>query len=263
MIVYDKKSNLLIGEMMELRETERIDDLQYKGLKIIQNRNGFCFGIDAVLLADFAKKIKENMTVIDLCTGTGIVAILIAGKTKASKIYAVEIQEEVAKMAQRSVKMNHLEMRIEVLNQNLLDLKEQIQAGSIDVVTVNPPYKAKNTGLINEADTKTIARHEISCNLEDIVKECSRVLKTNGSMYMVHRPERLVDILTFMRKYKVEPKRMRFIHPMLGKEPNLVLIEGVRCGNPFLMVEKPLYVYNEKGGYTREIKQIYQIELES
>lgn len=242
---------------MELKENERIDDLQFKGLKIIQNKNGFCFGIDAVLLSDFAKGMKANATVVDLCTGTGIIPILLSGKTTASKIYGIEIQEDVAEMAHRSIEMNGLQEKIEIINRDLNNIKDIISAGSIDAVTVNPPYKKKGSGIINEKDTKTISRHEISCTLEDIIKESARILKSGGNLYMIHKAERLVDVLCSMRKEKIEPKRIRFIHPSIGQAPNLVLIEGIRSGGSFLKIENPLYVYDTEGNYTEEIKKIY------
>lgn len=245
---------------MELKNNERIDDLQYKNLKIIQNEKDFCFGIDAVLLSDFAKGIKPETHVVDLCTGNGIVAILLSGKTKAKEIIGVEIQEHVAMMANRSIEMNNIQDRVKVINYDLNKLREVIKAGSIDAITVNPPYKAKNSGLINERDSKTIARHEISCTLEDIIIESARELKSSGTLYMIHKTERLVDILYYMRKYKIEPKRIRFIHPNINEAPNLVLIEGTRSGRAFLKVEKPLYVYKENGEYTEEIKEIYGLE---
>ena len=245
---------------MELINNERIDDLQYKGLKIIQNEKDFCFGIDAVLLSDFAKGIKDGSNVVDLCTGNGIIAILLSGKTNAKEIVGVEIQEHVAEMANRSVEMNNIQDRVKIINEDLTKLKEKIKAGTVDAITVNPPYKAKNSGLINERDTKTIARHEISCTLEDIIIEAARELKSSGNLYMIHKTERLVDILSLMRKHNIEPKRIRFIHPNVNEAPNLVLVEGLRCGKAFLKVEKPLYVYKENGEYTDDIKEIYGLE---
>lgn len=245
---------------MELKNNERIDDLQYKGLKIIQNEKDFCFGIDAVLLSDFAKGIKDGSNVVDLCTGNGIIAILLSGKTNAKEIVGVEIQEHVAEMANRSVEMNNIQDRVKIINEDLTKLKEKIKAGTVDAITVNPPYKAKNSGLINERDTKTIARHEISCTLEDIIIEASRELKSSGNLYMIHKTERLVDILSLMRKHNIEPKRIRFIHPNVNEAPNLVLVEGLRSGKAFLKVEKPLYVYKENGEYTDDIKEIYGLE---
>ena len=228
---------------MELKENERIDDLQYNGLKIIQNKDAFCFGIDAVLLANFAKNIKDNTTVVDLCSGTGVVAILIEAKTKCSKIYAIEIQKEMAEMANRSIFLNNQQNKIEVVNIDLKDLDKKIGKACVDAITVNPPYKKKGSGIINELDTKTIARHEIFCTLEDIIEMADKVLKIGGSFYMIHRMERLVDVLTAMRNKRIEPKRIQFIHPSADKAPNLFLVEGIKHGRAFLKVEKPEYVW--------------------
>lgn len=228
---------------MELKENERIDDLQYNGLKIIQNKDAFCFGIDAVLLANFAKNIKDNATVVDLCSGTGIIAILIEAKTKCSKIYAVEIQKEMSEMARRSVEFNNQQNKIEVLNNDLKDIDKILGKASVDAITVNPPYKKKGSGIINEIDTKTIARHEIFCTLEDIIEVADKVLKIGGSLYMIHRMERLVDVLSTMRNNRIEPKRIKFIHPSVDKAPNLFLIEGIKHGKAFLKVEKSEYVW--------------------
>lgn len=246
---------------MELKDNERIDDLQYKGLKLIQNKDGFCFGIDAVLLSDYAKGMKRAERVVDLCSGNGIVSVLLSKKVKnIQKIYAVEIQTEVAKLAKRNVRLNSLEDIIEVLPMDLKEVQKVIPAGSVDTVVVNPPYKAKNSGVINEENTLTIARHEISCTLEDVIQKSAQILKSGGNYYMVHRPERLADIISLMRKYKIEPKRMRFVYPNQNMPPNLLLIEGVRSGRAFLKVEKPLYVYKDGGEYTDEIYQIYNIK---
>lgn len=246
---------------MELREDERIDDLQFKDLKIIQNKNAFCFGIDAVLLSDFSKKIKANSTVVDLCTGTGIVAILLEAKTKAKKIYAVEIQKDIAEMAKRSVILNKQEDKIEVVNEDLKNIDKVFGKATVDVVTVNPPYKKVGSGIINELDTKTISRHEVLCTLEDIVEKSVKILKTGGSFFMVHRTERLVDILSVMREKKLEPKRIRFVHPSSGKAPNLVLVEGVKGGKPFLKIDEPIYVYDENGNYTCTVMDIYNMPI--
>ena len=244
---------------MVINENERIDDLQYKGLKIIQNKDGFCFGIDAVLLANFAKNMKRKNLVVDLCTGTGIVAILLSGKIDAKKIIGVEIQEETAEMAKRSVELNSLQGRVEIINQDLKKLKPIIEAGSVDTVTVNPPYMKAGSAIVNDENKMSIARHEVCCTLDDVIKEAARMLKTNGEFFMVHKPERLVDIFCTMRKYKIEPKRIRFVHPSVDKPANIVLIEGSRDGREFLKFEKSLYVY-ENGEYTDEIYEIYEKE---
>lgn len=242
---------------MDLKENERIDDLEFKNLKIIQNIEGFCFGIDSVLLSDFAKSMKHNATVLDLGTGTGIIPILLCGKTDLKKVIGVEIQKDVAYMAERSSKLNNLENRFKVLNENILDLNNIYENQTFDAIVTNPPYKKKNTGIINENEKKIISRHEITANLEDFIKISRDLLKDKGEFYMVHRPERLVDILNLMRKYKIEPKILRLVYSNKNKEPKLILIKGIKNAKPFLKVEKNLYIYDENGNYTEEILRIY------
>lgn len=247
----------IIGMKIELNENERIDDLQYKNLKIIQNEMGFCFGIDSVLLSDFAKKIKRNAKVIDLGTGTGIIPILLCGKTELKRIVGVEVQEEVFDLANRNIKLNNLENKFEVINENIKNLKNIYEYGSFDVVVTNPPYKKENTGIKNLNNKKLISRHEITANLEDFVEISKYLLKDRGRIYMVHRPDRLVDILFLMRKNKLEPKKIKFVYSNVNTEPKLVLIEAVKNAKPFLQIEKNLYIYNENGEYTDEILKIY------
>lgn len=242
---------------VELKENERIDDLEFKGLKIIQNEKGFCFGMDSVLLSDFAKNMKNNSTVLDLGTGTGIIPILLCGKTNLKKVVGIEIQQDVANMAKRSSQLNNLQDRFEVVNTNIIDLKNIYEKQSFDVIVTNPPYKKENTGITNENEAKLISRHEITANLEDFISISKDLLKDKGEFYMVHRPERLVDILSLMRKYKIEAKILKFVSPNKNKEPNLILIKGIKNANSFLKVEKNLYVYNEDGKYTDEILKIY------
>lgn len=242
---------------VELKENERIDDLEFKGLKIIQNEKGFCFGMDSVLLSDFAKNMKNNSTVLDLGTGTGIIPILLCGKTNLKKVVGIEIQKDVANMAKRSSQLNNLQDRFEVVNTNIIDLKNIYEKQSFDVIVTNPPYKKENTGITNENEAKLISRHEITANLEDFISISKDLLKDKGEFYMVHRPERLVDILSLMRKYKIEPKILKFVSPNKNKEPNLILIKGIKNANIFLKIEKNLYVYNEDGKYTNEILKIY------
>ena len=242
---------------MELKENERIDDLELNGLKIIQNKNGFCFGMDSVLLSDFAKEIKKNSAILDMGTGTGILAILLSAKTQSTKITGVEIQPEVADMARRSVQLNQLEERINIVCKDVKKLKEIYEAGSFDAIVTNPPYKKKGTGEINENEAKLISRHEITANLEDFILIASYLLKDQGSIYMVHRPERLADIMVNLRKYKLEPKNIRFVHPNQEKGPNLILIKATKNAKPFLKVEKPIYIYDLQGNYTSNILKIY------
>lgn len=242
---------------IELKENERIDDLEFKNLKIIQNEEGFCFGIDSVLLSDFAKNIKKDSIVLDLGTGTGIIPILLCGKTNLKKVIGVEIQEEVAKMAEKSIKLNNLEDKFEIINENILSLNNIYEKQVFDVIVTNPPYKKKETGVINENEKKLISRHEITAVLEDFIKVSKDLLKDKGEFYMVHRPERLVDILSLMRKYKIEPKILKMVYSNKNREPKLVLIKGVKNGNPFLKVEKNLYIYDDDGKYTDELLKIY------
>ena len=242
---------------MKLKENERIDDLEFKGLKIIQNKNGFCFGIDSVILSDFAKNVKPNSNIMDLGTGTGILPILLSAKTEAKKIWGIEIQEDVANMAKRSILLNKLEEKIEIINENILNLESKFEKNSIDVIVTNPPYKKKGTGVINEKESKLIARHEITASLEDFIEISSKLLKYKGEIFMVHRPERLVDILYLMRNKKIEPKNIRFVYANKESEPKLILVRGVKNAKEFLKVEKNLYIYNEDGNYSDEILKIY------
>lgn len=242
---------------IELKNNERIDDLEFNGYKIIQNSDGFCFGIDSVLLSDYAKEIKKESKVLDLGTGTGILCILLTGKTNLKEIIGVEIQEEVCDMARRSIKLNNLEDKIKIINENIINIENIYNKGSFDVIVTNPPYKKKNTGLQNENEKKVISRHELTASLDDFIRISKNMLKDKGQFYMVHRPERLVDILYLMRKYKIEPKQIKFVSSKIGKEPNLVLIKGVKNGKQFLKFDSILYVYNEDGTYTDEILKIY------
>lgn len=242
---------------IELKENERIDDLEFEGLKIIQNEKGFCFGIDSILLSDYSKNLKPNSKVVDIGTGTGIISILLSKKSKASKIYGVEIQEEVTEMAKRSVKYNGLENKVEIINKNIKDIFEEIQPNTIDAIVTNPPYMKLNTGAKSEVEKKLISRHEVECNLEDIIKISYKLLKSKGEFYMVHRAERIVDILYLLRCYRIEPKEIRFVQPYANKAPNLLLIKGVKDAGEQLKIDKPLIVYNDDGSYTEEILKIY------
>ncbi|MFX0549624.1 tRNA1(Val) (adenine(37)-N6)-methyltransferase [Hathewaya histolytica] len=244
-----------------VREDETLEDLQLKALKLIQKKDGFRFGVDAVLLANFAR-VKRNAKVIDLCSGTGIIPFILAGKTEADKITGIEIQEDMVDMALRTVKLNELEHRVDFRNIDLKDNKLIKSLDKVDVITVNPPYKLNNSGILNPTDKMAIARHEVCCTLEDVIKTSRVLLKDNGRFFMVHRPERLVDILSLMRDYKLEPKRIRMVHPSVNKAPNIVLIEGQRDGGRFFKWEDPLYVHNIDGSYTEEIINIYNSHRE-
>ncbi len=241
---------------INLLEDESIDDLQLDNLYLIQKKQGFRFGVDAVLLSHFAN-IKNKHRVIDLCTGTGIVPFLVYGKYKPKEVIGIEIQEDMVEMANRSSKYNEISDVVKFLNADLKDLSLLKTLGTFDVLTVNPPYKLNNSGILNPDDKLAIARHEILCTLEDVIIAARKLLKDNGRIYMVHRPERLIDIFELMRKHKIEPKRVQMIQPNINKAPNIVLVEGQRDGGAYLKWEAPIYVYNEDGTYTKEIDRIY------
>lgn len=242
---------------VELKANERIDDLGLKGLQIIQEKDGFCFGIDSVLLSDFAKNIKKDANVIDLGTGTGIIATLLCGKTSLRQVVGVEIQKEVYDMAKRSIKLNSLEDKFDIINEDILNLNKIYGSNYFDVVITNPPYKKKDTGLINESEKKKLSRHEITATLEDFISISNKLLKDKGEFYMVHRPERIVDIIYLMRKYKIEPKELRMVCSEVGKSPKIVLIKGVKNAKPFIKIKDNIYIYNKEGKYTDEINKIY------
>ena len=249
---------------MILKEKEKIDDLEFNNLKIIQNKEGFCFGIDSVLLSDFAKEVKNDWIGIDLGTGTGIISILLTAKSNPAKIIGIEIQKEVADMAKRSVELNNLENKIEILNMNIKDIlndntktNSKLLRENYDFIVTNPPYKKLETGKINENEYKYISRHEAMASLEDFIQVSKYLLKDKGAFYMVHRPDRLVDIIELMRKYKLEPKKIRFVYSTIDKVPTLVLIKGIKNAKSFLNIDKPLIIYDSNGEYTEEIYKIY------
>ncbi|WP_317855376.1 tRNA1(Val) (adenine(37)-N6)-methyltransferase [Chakrabartyella piscis] len=240
-----------------LNEGERLDDLHRNGYHVIQNPKSFCFGIDAVLLSDFAR-VKKGETVLDLGTGTGIVPILMEAKTDGFHFTGLEIQAESVDMAQRSVIGNGLSEKISIVHGDIKEIPTLFPQTTFDVVTTNPPYM--NAGFVGETSAKSIARHEILCTLEDIIAGASRVLGTKGRFYMIHRPNRLTDIITMMRKHKLEPKTLRFVQPFVDKEPTMVLIEGAKDGSAWVNVLPPLIVYESVGKHTDEILQIYDRE---
>lgn len=244
---------------IDLKPGERIDDLQIKGYRIIQDPERFCFGMDAVLLSSFAN-VKQGEEVLDLGTGTGILPILLAAKTDGKRYAGLEIQEESADMARRSVILNQLEDRIEIRTGDIKEAATEFGSVSFHVITTNPPYMQDQHGLMNPESAKAIARHEVLCSLDDILRESARLLRPKGRFYMVHRPFRLAEIMDGMRKYGIEPKRMQFVYPYIDKEPNMVLIEGMRGANARMRVEPPLIVYEKDGSYTKELLKCYGIE---
>lgn len=242
-------------------ERERIDDLGIKGYRIIQKEQGFCFGMDAVLLSDFAS-VRDGGRVLDLGTGTGILPILMEAKTKASYVAGLEIQSEMAKMAKRSVQLNHLESKIEIVEGDIKEASAIFSHDSFDVITSNPPYMIGQHGLVNPSDTKAVARHEILCTFSDISDAARKLLKNRGKLFLVHRSFRLAEILNQLSKDGLEPKRIRFVHPYQEKESNIFLLEAVKGGKSRMVIEPPLVVYKAPNQYTDEIYKIYGMERE-
>ncbi len=248
--------NINVATESLLKNHERIDELHRNGYQIIQDPGRFCFGMDAVLLSGFAN-VKKGERALDLGTGTGIIPILLEAKTEGSHFTGLEIQPESADMASRSVALNHLEEKISIVAGDIKGASKLFGASSFDVITTNPPYMIGQHGLTNPSDAKAIARHEVCCTLDDILRESARILPQGGRFYMVHRPFRLAEIFSKMVEYRIEPKRMKLVYPYIDKEPNMVLIEGLRGGKSRLTVEKPLIVYEAEGKYTPEIYDIY------
>lgn len=230
---------------IKLKPGERLDDLQLKGYEIIQDPERFCFGIDAVMLSDFAK-IKKDETVLDLGTGTGILPILLAAKTQGKHFTGLEIQEESADMALRSVEHNRLQDKIDIVTGDIKEAAEIFKPAFFDVIVTNPPYMLEQHGLQNPQDAKAIARHEVLCTLDDILRESGKLLQeSKGRFYMIHKPFRLAEILVKMNSYKIEPKRLQFIHPYVDKEPAMVLIEGIKGGKSRVKIEPPVIMYTD------------------
>lgn len=241
---------------IDLKDGERLDELQRNGYRIIQNPERFCFGMDAVLLAGFTR-VKPGERVLDLGTGTGILPILLSARTKGEFFTGLEIQPESADMADRSVKLNQLEEKVRIVTGDIKEADQIFGVGSHHVVTCNPPYMTDHHGLKNPGQPKAIARHEILCTLENVISQAFRVLMPNGRFYLVHRPFRLAEIISCLCTHGLEPKRMRLVHPYADREPNMVLIEALKGGNSGIKVEKPLVIYQEPGKYMDEIYEIY------
>lgn len=241
---------------IEIKEYERVDDLHRNGYLIIQDPKKFCFGVDAVLLSGFAQ-VNKGETVLDLGTGTGIIPILLEAKTQGSHFTGLEIQAESVEMARRSVALNGLSEKITIEKGDIKELEKLYKPSSFDVITTNPPYMEEGGGLKNTFSSKAIARHELLCNLQDVIKGASKLLKTGGRFYMIHRPYRLTDIMVLLREYKLEPKKIRFVHPYVDKEPNMVLVEAVRSAKPMIKILPPLIIYESDRSYTKEVYDIY------
>ena len=244
-----------------IKTGERLDDLQLSGLNIFQNPEKFCFGMDAVLLSGFGQKLitpgKKNIKVLDMCTGTGIIPLLLSAKTDASHITGIEIQPDSADMASRSVQMNDLEERIDIVCGDIREAASIFEAASFDIVTCNPPYMIADHGAQSPGTELAIARHEVCCTLADVCMAAEKMLKPGGSFYMVHRPFRLAEIIRTLSDHHLEPKTMRLVHPYIDKEPNMVLIQATRGGKPRMNVERPLIVYSAPGIYSEEMSRDY------
>jgi len=239
-----------------LKPGERLDDLQRNQLVLIQNPEQFCFGMDAVLLAGFATA-RHGSRVLDMGTGTGVIPILMSARTEAARLTGLEIQMESAQMAARSVLLNQLQGRVDIVQGDLREASRLFGSSIFDVVTCNPPYMPKARGLENPEGPKAIARHEILCTFQDVAREAAKVLKPGGKFFLVHRPFRLAEIMGTLTAHRLEPKRLRFVHPFVDREPNMVLLEACLGGNPRVSVERPLIIYREPGVYTREICDKY------
>ncbi len=245
---------------VELLPDERIDDLERNGYRIIQSKKSFCFGMDAVLLSYFAAvglEGKKESKIIDLGTGTGIIPILLRAKTSSRDLTGLEIQKESASMARRSVKLNDLEEDIEIVQGDIVKASEIFGKASFDVVVTNPPYKKSDNGLPNPNEAKAIARHEIKCTFEDVAREGAALLRPGGKFFLVHRPERLAEVIDTLKKNKLEPKRLKMVHSYIDSEATMFLLEASKGGNEFMKVEKPLIIYKEENVYTDEIHEIY------
>lgn len=251
---------------MEIRKNERIDDLGINDLKIIQNKEYFCFGTDSVLLANFVKSENSNNVILDLCSGSGVIPIILSVKKKYKKIFGVELQSEMYDLFDRNIKINNLEDSIISINENVKNIKDIrkkiasiMEKDKIDIITCNPPYKEIGTGLTTNHDVKTIAKCEVMCNLEDIFITSSKLLGKGGKLYLVHKPERLSDLIYFGRKYNLEAKEIRFVYPKIDKKPSIVLISYRKDGGNETKVLEPLIEYNDDMSYTDEIYRIYGI----
>lgn len=242
--------------MINLKDDERLDYLLAENLRIIQSPSVFAFSLDAVLLARFVYVPIQKGNLIDLCSGNGVIPLFLSARTKG-KITGVEIQERLYDMAVRSIEYNGLENRLEMILGDIKDMPKKLGYGKFDVVTCNPPYfTTPSKGEINPNEHLAIARHEILCTLEDAIKASSDLVRQGGKVAFVHRPGRLLDIVTFMRQYRLEPKRIQFVYPKMGKEANTILVEGIKDGSPDLKILPPLIVYQDNGEYTPEIREI-------
>ena len=254
------KSYMTLSGRIVIEADERLDDLCKDGLMLIQKPDIFCFGMDAVLLSSYATANKGDK-VLDLCTGNGVIPILMQAKNEQTTYAGIEIQDISSNLAVRNVAINNLNDKIEIVKGDIKEAAQIFGEASFNVVTVNPPYKKANSGIVNPTSSKAIARHEVLCDIDDVCYAASRCLKSKGHLFMVHRPDRLIDIIAAMRKVHIEPKRIRVVYPYVDKEANMVLIEGIKGANSYMVVEKPLIVYErvegKTGVYTKELLEMY------
>jgi tRNA1Val (adenine37-N6)-methyltransferase len=246
--------------------SKRLDDLNLDGLKVYQETNYFCFGIDSVLLANFVKSNSSKNVIVDLCSGSGVISIILSKKKEYRKIFAVELQDEMFELLDENIKLNNLENKVITIREDVKRsdrikeiISENLNQSTVDIIVCNPPYKKKGTGVENENSVKYIARHEIKCELEDIFKASAELLKSKGKLYLVHKPDRLVDLLSIARKYRLEAKNIRFVHSNNHKAPSIVLIEYIKDGGNEVHILDPLIEYDKDGNYTDEIKNIYEL----
>jgi len=244
---------------MELKPNERIDELNIKGYQLIQRTDGFCFGMDAVLLSGFTR-INTGETHLDLGTGTGVIPILLEAKYQGSFYSGLEIQPTFVDMAQRSIQLNKIEHKVTIVHGDIKEADQLFPLSSFDVITSNPPYMDSGKGLVNPSSMKAIARHEVLCTLDDVIRVASRLLKVGGRFYMVHRPHRLIEIFDVLKKYKLEPKRCQFVHSYVDKEATMVLVEAIRGAKPMIKIEAPLVIYSAPSVYTEDVRKIYNEE---
>lgn len=240
------------------KEEKVINDLVYfKDIKIVQNKNYFNFSLDSILLPNFVNLTEGTKNILDLCTGNAPIPLVLSTKTKA-KIIGVEIQKEIYELALESIKINKLDDQIQIINDDVKNIQNLYETDSFDIITCNPPYFKKNKGsILNDNYIKSVARHELEINIEDIIKISRKLLKNGGSLCIVHRTDRFSEVFDLMKKNNIEPKRVRFIYPKTNKESNLFLIDGKKNGNAGLKILPPLYIHNEDGSYTDEVLKMF------
>lgn len=245
--------------------SKRYDDLGINNMKIIQDDEYFCFGMDSILLANFVKSNSSKNVILDFCSGSGVISIILSAKQKYKKIYAIELQKEMFNILKENVNINSLNDKISIINEdikNFQKIRENIVENNIDIIVCNPPYKEIGTGIINENEVKYIARHEAKCKLDDIFSAANKLLNVKGELYLVHKPERMADLITIARANNLEPKLIKYVYPRVDTKPSIVLIKYVKKGGNELIIDKPLIEYKQDGSYTDDIYKLYGIAKE-